>query len=517
MKQYAKLYMIIINMLFTISAGCFTVLISINDDYILIILSFIISILSASYVCIKKKFGVNCIDRIKLLESIISVYFTLRIMYEFSKKDFIFINELVNSEKSEQIIKFSLIIISSIFIFFIIVFFIKEIYAMIRKFIINMDRQEKYYFLLTILLGSIFISIVYTITNGFEQQYDSVYSMDSGYVTNKILPKLYYFDIRHTLLSILTFPIGRMFRDIELFLGYRSGLQMIFWGIFNLNLLTIMAILLKRLTDSKWILLIYTVSNPFLLYALMIEKYQLCTFFVVVFIYAMIKKDNSLSEKSFFIATGAMTTTAVMGIFFGDGYKLKDRIIKYLNVVFKFALLLVILGRISVLTSGFQLVKHTMDRFGGKMSITNRIYSCFDLIASCFTATNYSITKKGFYWVNPSMELNYFGLFILLFIIIAFMLNKQNKFAQICFYWIVFLFVLFVGLGWSVHESQLFSIYFSWAVISVVVMGIEKVLNNDMIKKSIFYGIALLMISVNLPHMINMIRYLSINFPRILS
>lgn len=504
----------ILNIIFVISSGCFTFGIAITNEKWEVLISIIITIAFFSYFSFKKKLLINIYYNIKIGEILLALYFGIRFAHEFSKKTFSIIQELTFFYDKIIIVKYFIVFGSLIFLFTCFLLFFKKVNIAIHNFFNEMDKMEKIYFVSSTFICTFIICLVYSLTNGFSQQYDVVYSIDAGYVTNKIFPKLYYFDIRHTLLSIIMFPIWRVCRDIEIILGCKAGLSIILLSVFNSQLLIIIGILLKRLTKSNWILLMYSVSNPFLIYFLMIEKYQMCAFLLVIFAYATIKQKNLLQNSFVMIAAGSMTSSIAIGFFCGDNLKLKDRIINYFKLAINLAITLIILGRISVLTSGIEMISKTMGKFSVKTGIENRIYACIDLIASCFIAKDYSIIKNTFYWSSIAQKINLFGVLILIALIISFILCYKDKFAQICGYWILISFFILVVLRWSIHESPLFSLYFSWAIISLLVMGIEKIcVSSEMLKKIIFSSSIIVMLCINVPHMISMIRFLILRYP----
>ena len=73
------------------------------------------------------------------------------------------------------------------------------------------------------------------------------------------------------------------------------------------------------------------------------------------------------------------------------------------------------------------------------------------------------------------------------------------KRQRIAFLWIIFSIVLFVVLNWAPHESPLFGILFSWALIPLFKLGVDWLIKKWGMHKKIVYGVILsVMLMINL-------------------
>lgn len=91
-------------------------------------------------------------------------------------------------------------------------------------------------------------------------------------------------------------------------------------------------------------------------------------------------------------------------------------------------------------------------------------------------------------------------------VLISFYLNKESYYAQICFYWTAFSFILIPIVGWAVWESQYFAILFNWAIISLIYMGLCKICNKN-IKNIIISVLIISMIIVNFKSILDLVAF----------
>jgi len=152
-------------------------------------------------------------------------------------------------------------------------------------------KEEKRIIIILSVIGLLAITIVYGFNQNFFLQYDKIYSMDSGWVHSGIYSQLNYYDIRHPLLSIFYFPIWAIVETtINVIFGVSQITTIIKTVIFqfiNFELLLMIGIYLKKITKNNNVFMLYMVSFPTLLYTLFFEKYQLCVFLIVYYVYSV--------------------------------------------------------------------------------------------------------------------------------------------------------------------------------------------------------------------------------------
>ena len=100
--------------------------------------------------------------------------------------------------------------------------------------------------MLILLLQTSLLSIVYINHDYFYLQFDEVYSIDSGRVYETFMPDPHYYDIRHPITSIITFPVYAIVDFI-----FNENLKPIILQFINVQFLIFTGLELKRLTKNK--------------------------------------------------------------------------------------------------------------------------------------------------------------------------------------------------------------------------------------------------------------------------
>ncbi len=470
------------------------------------IISLILTLIFSLYL-IKKRFAIELLRKSKIKDLILSLAFSLVTMYEINKT-----YSLSNASPSivDFITKFHLIRVCKYFteffsIFFLIILYLyllENVLPLFIKFIEGFDKEEKNvctkYFIVMLIL----ITISYCLCSSMYTGYDLVLSLDTGYVTEYMFKDMFWaLDIRHILFAPLVIPIKIIITcALNIFPDF-SVLYPILLAIFNLILILLTAVMLKRLTNSKWTFYLYLFSYPTLLFSLFIEKYQLCIFLIVSFLYFKKESEEELSNAAIIASVGAMSTSALLGFFSGEG-TIKNKILNWIKISMIFIGLTALFGKIYLILSFFEQSNTILGNIA-ELQLKNRLYGVSELFYSILYIPNYYLADNGIMYANAANSFNVIGLIILVISIVGFAFNRKNKICQICFYWLCIAFVLFVGLKWYCFEAPLFNLYFSWAVIPLFVAGIEKICKKY--KNTIYISLIASMILVNTIGLINMI------------
>jgi hypothetical protein len=114
------------------------------------------------------------------------------------------------------------------------------------------------------------------------------------------------------------------------------------------------------------------------------------------------------------------------------------------------------------------------------------------------------------YYLKPVTALNICGAALLLVVTAGFMLNAKNKFAVICMGWIVYSFIILCIIGWGSSENGLilYSLYFSWAFLSLACLTIEKIFQKIPLIKYILYSAIIAVFTfINISGIYELIRF----------
>lgn len=377
-------------------------------------------------------------------------------------------------------------------------YFIKSIFD-------NLDKNEKKIYLFVAIFLMAVVSAVYLLQKEWFLQYDMVYSIDSGWCYDRIFPDLSYYDIRHPLISELTFPIWTLIRFfLETFAP--QNLVQVLTGIFfqwiNIWMLIFVGIMLRKMTNDIMLFYLYMCSFPTILFSFSLEKHQLCVFLLVSYVYSKLRKQSG-SRGLLVLTAGVMPTNAFIGfIELLVKQSIKEKIKNIVQIFMIGLLVIIFFGRAHLIdpVNVYREISEMLSSFAtGSLSISQRFFSVINMIESAFIALTSSVTEGQYFWESITEEIPLLAVVLTAFLILGSIIGRKEMFYRVCTVWVLFAFVLFVGLNWAPQESPLFTIIFSWAIIPLFVKGlnymVEKISAN---KKLIYASILVFMLSLNI-------------------
>ena len=96
-------------------------------------------------------------------------------------------------------------------------------------------------------------------------------------------------------------------------------------------------------------------------------------------------------------------------------------------------------------------------------------------------------------------------------------MNRKSRYAQICAGWVAFSFLLLCLVGWGTSENALvlYSLYFSWAFISLIIMLIMRVFEKlRPVQIGVFSVATVVLAVVNAQTIMDLIRFGLEYYPR---
>lgn len=377
----------------------------------------------------------------------------------------------------------------------------------LKEFIQEMDVFEKKAYIITSLVTLTLLSAVYLTTDYFYIQYDKVYSMDSGWVYNNMFANIYYYDIRHPLMSILIFPLHATINFI-----FSNHLTPIILQFFNIQFLILIGLELKRMTKNKFVYIFYILSFPSIIFSLFFEKYILCVFLIVTYLYNIFINERSNNELLTFVVGVMPTNIFIAASELFRNTKFKEKIKNIINIGFISIFIFVLSGRIHCLVNGYDEIKRMKNSFAtNELTIIEKFNSTTKMIEHSFIAldSHKDINEDIYIWSNVIENVSYIAIVIAIVILFGIkdIYKTKNKVYFSFMLSFIFSIVLIMILNWSVGESPLFSICFSWAIIPLFIFGLEKIFSLLKINKNNYkkiYIVILLVISIkNINEIIN--------------
>lgn len=417
----------------------------------------------------------------------------------------VFVDRIINIFSLPNSFHYHLIIfaflISGMSIFFIYFYLVRHIYPIIKKFIKSLSMTEKYFIILSTLILSIFIVIIYSSTSVFyypvnikAERYDVIYTTDTGVQIESDSFKNFSApenDIRQPLFALFSYPFGLLSsvgaKVYSHFFNNYIYFYSVFIVIFQIICLNIIAILLARMVCKKNSLLfklIYCLSFPFLLFVFNIEQYVFGLFWLIILIYYYVVK-NKFKVLLFYASAGSLITNSILLPFL----TFKKPIKKYIISVIKYGLLFIVLAIVFGQYDTVFFVKTPMNallRFAGTdIGYQNKIIQFSNFVLGCFIAPKSEINLTRF--MHPSYQLvnnnsfNIIGFLIFIICIISFLMNKKEKIVRISFGWTLLSILILVIVGWGTMEKCLiiYSLYFSWSYLILLYKFFDKLFGKN--------------------------------------
>ena len=389
--------------------------------------------------------------------------------------------------------------------------FISDSFTLIRKMI---DRRDIIFMSLMMLFSISLIIIFYTQTRGAYDYNNLVYDMDSLYVCKCYYPDLLYgagFDndlgiggLRHTLATLAMYPVFSILFIPSTLFGAIVSLGPAMYAVSNAFFLVIATFLLSRLVNSRWVYLVAACSNPFIIYSVFLEKYQITVLMWVLFTMLVHKNaDERLKRMSLTAGAGMMITGALMGLAISKTSNLRERINSYLKAIGYFAAVFIGSGRIGYLLDIRSLVASNYSIFFtphvSTLTPWGRLCEYSNFLASCFISVPHkAIYEEGWtyhmIWDNETGYFNPVSIIIAALLIAAFIRFRKTSYACIGILWML----------WSIIQhfqaslSSTFSLCFWWVIVPLIVEVINSVLKKKWQQAAFYAPVCAVMLFINL-------------------
>lgn len=269
-----------------------------------------------------------------------------------------------------------------------------------------------------------------------------------------------------------------------------------------MNLTSISKILFLVLLNSTY---------PVFIFSLTYEQYIFAVFWLILFIYAYIFfKDNH--EYYFIGASGSMLTSGILFPLLSHSKKWLDWIKDVFINGGKFVIAAAIFGQLPVILNPIQDIQKQLNNWSGhELSLSEKFLQYINFVATCLIKPETKLnTQYLSYQLAPVHELNYVGVALLVIALMGFLLNYQKIFARICISWVAFSFVLLCIIGWGTNENGLvlYTLYFSWAFLSLAYMAIESMVGKiPVVKYTIIGGIIVAILVINIPGILDLVQF----------
>lgn len=531
-----KIFKICILVLFIMSCPFLTFIISNGEDNNLIFIGCIISEIFAIYIGIKYLKNVEYDVKTLFISLLIAIYtdktlgikpYTISVVKKILFK--IWGLEVVDT----TIIKIlSIMTIPALTIF--VYFFIKLIIVRVKEEIVKFSKIEKIYLIVSIVVGLSIATIIghyttafyvpYTKENKILCNYDVIYTSDNGIIVggdayaNINHPEN---DIRQPLFGFFALPfgvIGHFFSELFFFLPKAS--YAILMASIQFILIAIIIIMLARMLkiNEKYkgiFYLLFLVSAPYLVFSFCLEQYVIGLFYVVLTIYMNLYKEDEVNY-SYIGATGTLLTSGVLFPLISKSTRISKVCINILKCFIVFVAITCIGGQFPQFAN-VDKINVLLNNYSGSVSAIDKIRQFLVFVKSTLFLPRGEIILDGSFYAYRLVQPEYIsktGICILLFVIFSFIINHKEKFAKVCLLWVFFSVFILAIIGWGAYENGmiLYSLYFSWAYVCLIYMGINKIIKNHIAMNICISGMIIFMLVVNIPELVNIIKFALLHY-----
>lgn len=391
-----------------------------------------------------------------------------------------------------------------------------------------LDKIEKKYLKILLIIMTIIFGIIFNSTNlfycptenGFIRQYDVVYTGDTG---NHFCENVWINigasenDIRQPLFAIFSIPFAIIPFVISKVLFFVPNCYAILIAIMQVLLMAYSYILIARLlklkgTEKFFFLVMCTFTYPFLLFSLNLEQYVFATFWLIMMIYSALTDRKNL-DYLYIAATGSMLTSGILFFLLSKSSKIKEWIIDIYNVATKFFMTTILSGQVIIFVLLVPSLKRITRFADSKALMSDKISQFMNFVASCFLAPKTRIDDISFKHVSWQLEsvytINIIGVIILLLTIVGYLSNRKDNFAKICMTWITFSFVILCLFGWGVKENGLilYTLYFSWAYVALIVLFLKKFIKKEILRNCLWFCSIVAIFSINISSICSLVKF----------
>jgi len=428
-------------------------------------------------------------------------------------------------------------IISVFALFVYLYWFIGWFYERMRDVFRASDTIERWYLVIAIVIFAVAISVVYTKTDVFYganassdniwDKIDIVYSSDSSMLTEQ---NVFYNvaaaenDIRQPLFGAFAAPFALgaslLSRVLVIPNAYSIVLQIVQSALLALGIVLIVRMIGVSGAVKALTLACFSLLYPTLLFLLNVEQYIFVVFWLILLVWMIMEGKELGRDTAWVAASGAMVTSGAFLLLVPKTGTFQEKVKRGALAVLQFALFMILLGRLAMVLSSTESIQFLTQFAGEKLPFLARAMQYSEFAASCLIAPAAEITRyANSVTVFHQVEINQWsvlGLVCLVAAIAGFIANRKRVYAQICAGWVAFSFFLLCLFGWgtSEHALVLYSLYFSWAFVSLIVMLLLRVFEKvRAVQIGALLAAALALALVNAQGILALIRFGIENYP----
>jgi len=396
----------------------------------------------------------------------------------------------------------------------------------------SLSREEHWYWLISVLLCATAIVWAYTHTSvfyfpmtqeGVFEGYDVIYNTDTG---SQIATGIHInvganqSDIRQPLYGLFAQPVG-VLGAVALGLGgpvlSAVVLDVAQVALLQFVLLLLCAMALKKGTTAQRLALMVAMncSFPFFLFGLNMEQYVLSVFWMLLLVFVAVTGGTQRERDLLYVAAaGSILTSGVLLPLLSKERTVAGWLHDVTRAAGKALVTAGLFARYSLLFVGPTSLVYLLTTFSGvgHLPLIERLWQYSHFVRACFLDAGGVVDPVFRGWPSyqpvPVTGFSILGWVILGLTVLAFLRVRRAYLAKLCFGWVLFSFVILGLIGWGSTETGmvLYTLYFSWAYMTLLAMGVSSLLPPRG-TTAIYLAGAAAMAGVNLPGIWKIIQF----------
>ena len=428
-----------------------------------------------------------------------------------------------------------ILLLSIYFVYVCMVLFWKKLISIFseNKILSDITKPEIILYTVFIIAFSLLIVFAFNTSEGlynYSLREDIIYTVDSSWVLYyKSYQSMFVNKIKHPLFHLFASPFISPVYFISTLLQIPNIARDCAVTIIQLPIFIISNILLSKAMDltpkiRSCFMLVSFCTYSHILFSFVTEQYIISYFWISLFIFLLCRNKRAGTFMTCAVG-GTLLTGLVLvpyDVYINSGKKLHTVIMETIKQGIFFLTIMITFGRSDLIRSLRSQINMMMRFTGRDVEFSNKIFQYFAFIKNYFVSPEASPQKNYFGLISwqlvPAEHLNIAGLIILILCAVSFYINRRKRISIISAFWICFSFFITVMIGWGTPENGLilYSIYFGWAFLVLLFQLAEFICEKIKCRPLLpvlSVGTSAYLLAVNITGIMNMINFLSRNYP----
>ena len=363
--------------------------------------------------------------------------------------------------------------------------------------------------------------------------YDSLFSFDVGSHTSCN----FYLnchdaenDIRHFLLTFSMAPFALIPYAISKVLWFVPNIYMLLLSFVQIFVMvySVLRMILLFIDKENFglmqicIYLFCVITSTVVINMLAVEKFAYAMFFIIETV-ALSYENKKEKWIMFILALSSLTTNIFLLpiLLFTEKKTWKEYFLTAIKIGFMYLVLIMITGQFNLVLNSYT----SWDKikvFAGvnqEYTFVEKLMQVFIFIANTIFVPKGYIEGILYRQIEPSFDfMCIIGIVIFIFAVIGFILNRKDKFAKICVYWLGFMLFLLIVVGWgsALNEMFIYSSIFAWSIIYLLYKFIASVVRRKTLIKILLFILIITVLSYNICEIITIMKFSMKYYPSIL-